>query len=347
MVRQSLMLAALLVVASPLAGQEEGWVWTDDRPDAVAPLAVTGTQTVPFGELHIRYQWIQRNSQGVWFDRDSLDLATTLQLYEVAPLTLSDRRHSIEAWLGLTNNLTIHARTEFALMERESQRNDGVFYIMSTHSLGDLYADATYNLIRRGAYRMDVNAGAIIPIGPSTTTASSAYTGLGAEEPTPYDMRPGSGSFGVFGSVSMNAQNEFGSVGAQFKATTYVNENSVGFRLGDRYEANGWAAYRFNDYFSVSAGARWEKWGNINRADQFLETVRMRDPMNDGVFLSGIRASMPLGINFVFPEDMVLGGHRLAFETMYVLHHDYDAPQLGLDWGINIGYTARLPLVPF
>lgn len=336
MVRRSLIVAALLAVSSPLAAQEE-WVWTSDRPDGATPIGVFGARTLGVGEVQLTYQWIQRNSQGIWFGKDSLDLATTLQLYEVAPLSLSDKRHSLQIAYGVSDKLTVRGRGEFALIEREQLRDDGTFYIMSANALGDVQVDATYNLIRQGPYRMDVNGGVLIPIGKSATYATSAYA---ADEATPYDMRPGAGSFGLVAGMSADVQNEVGSVGAQFKLRTYLNENSRSFTLGDRYEASAWAAYNLNSSFSISGGIRWEKWGNIDGADDYLDTIFMRDPYNQGVFLSGVRAMFPIGLNFIMPEGSSLEGHRLSFETVYALHHDYDFPQMGLDWGINIGWVV-------
>ena len=49
---------------------------------------------------------------------------------------------------------------------------------------------------------------------------------------------------------------------------------------------------------------------------------------------------MPLGINFVIPGTSPLAGQRLYLEAVYALHHDYEGPQMGLDWGINLGWKA-------
>jgi len=73
MVRRSLIVAALLAVASPLAAQDE-YVWTLNRPDADAPLGVTGARTLEAGALEISYRFTQMNSQGVWRGSDSLPL---------------------------------------------------------------------------------------------------------------------------------------------------------------------------------------------------------------------------------------------------------------------------------
>ena len=336
MVRKGLILAALVAVASPLAAQEE-WVWTSDRPDGVAPLGVFGAQTLDAGQISVEYQWIQRNYQGVWRDKDSLSLAVTLSQYEIAPISLADIRHSVEVAFGVFDDLTIRARGEFAFMEREQLGQSGAYQINTVTGLGDIYADVTYNLIRSGAWRLDVHGGGVVPIGKSRTYAPNE---VGDTVATTYDMRPGAGSIGVYGGATAQVQNEFGSVGGQFKFRSFLYDNSPGYTVGDRLEANGWAAYRINDMFSVSAGVRWEKWGRIDGADDELVGLEMQDPMNDGLFLSGIRASMPLGLNFVGPEGSIISGHRISFETMYPLHHDYDGAQIGLDWGINLGYEV-------
>jgi len=194
-------------------------------------------------------------------------------------------------------------------------------------------------VIRSGNYRVDVNGGVLIPIGKAATYAETPFS-TPNKEATPYDMRPGSGSFGVTGAVAADVQNEVGSIGAQFKMRSYIDENSRGFTLGDRYEGNVWVAYVLNEHLSLSAGARWEKWGNIDGADRDLALTSMRDPMHDPVFLGGIRTSMPLGVNWIMPAGSPLAGHRVQLESIYTLHHDYDGPQIGMDWGLNLGYTV-------
>ena len=112
--------------------------------------------------------------------------------------------------------------------------------------------------------------------------------------PPPAELAPSCAEAGVLGvlpGISGQAQNEFGSVGAQFKGQINVGEGPTDFTYGDRYMANGWAAYRIKDQFSVSAGVRWQIWGNIEGADPNLDPTR--DPAADPVFLAGQRADRP------------------------------------------------------
>lgn len=338
MVRRSLFVAALLAVASPVSAQmdEAVWQWSSDRPDANAPLGVFGSRTLAMGEAEIRYRYIQTNMLGVWFGTDSLDLATTLALYNDAPTQSSDIRHQGHFAFGLSDQLTLVGRAEFAVLSRETVANNGLVRT-SVEDIGDIEVGALYNVIASGPYRMHVQAGAMIPIGASQTMADTTAAQSGAMTTLPYDMRPGTGSFGYILGLTGSMQNEVGSIGGQFRLRQYVGNNSNGYRVGDDYEASGWAAYNVNESVSVSAGVRWRTWDDISGADATLNPVG--DPHNSGSLIAGQRAMMPLGVNFRMPADSRFAGHMLSLEAVYSLHHDYEGPQLGMDWGLNFGWT--------
>jgi hypothetical protein len=339
-----LIATALLVVASPLAAQQEPeeFVWMSGRPDSEAPIGVSGARTLDAGTLQFTYRFSQQNSRGVWFATDSLPLATTLQLYTVAPLTLSNITHSVTGSYGVTDRLTISGTAEFSLIEREQITNGGVLYITGVEALGDLTASATYEVVRQGPYRLNFSAGALLPIGQARTYADTPF---GADQALPYDQRPGAGTFAVIPGISGQVQNEVASLGAQFKARIYLGDarisDGLGFTPGDRYQADGWAAYRLNSVLSVSAGLRWVDWGRLEGADPMLSATQ--DPGSDPVtgMAGGQEADMPIGVNVLLPESSVLAGHRLYAEAVYALHHDYEGVRLGLDWAFNFGWSME------
>lgn len=339
MVRRSLIVAVLMAASSPLAAQEE-WMWTGDRPDSDAPLGVIGARTLDMGVMEVGYRFSQTNSRGVWFANDSLPLATTLQLYPVAPLTLSQQTHgAIFSW-GLMDNLTLIGTAEFSIFEREQLTDMGILYITRTEALGDLTAAALYEVYRAGPYRANVSLGAVFPTGKSRTYADTPF---GADQALPYDQRPGGGTIGITPGAAFQVQNEVGTVGATFRARINLIEGTTDWAPGDRYEANGWGAYKINDALSLSAGVRWAIWGRIEGADPQLDPTM--DPGNDPVIglAGGQRADLPLGINLRMPGG-ILEGHRIQLETVYSLHHDYEGVRLGQDWAITLGWTAGLDL---
>jgi hypothetical protein len=343
MVRRSLIATALMAVATPLAAQlePEEYVWTSGRPDSEAPIGVFGARTLDAGSLELTYRFNQQNSRGVWYATDSLPLATTLQLYTVAPLTLSNITHSVTGSFGVTERLTVSGTLDFSLIEREQITNGGVLYITGVEALGDLTASAIYEVYRQGPYRLNFSGGALIPVGKARTYADTPF---GTDQALPYDQRPSGGAFAVIPGISGLVQNEVASLGAQFKARIYAGEGTADYTPGDRYQADGWAAYRVNSVLSVSWGLRWQTWGRIEGADPQLTPTQ--DPGSDPVtgMAGGQRADMPIGVNVLLPAGSVLAGHRLSAEAVYAMHHDYEGVRLGLDWGINIGWTAGLDL---
>ncbi len=338
MVRRSLIVAVLLAASSPLAAQE--WVWTGDRPDADAPLGVIGARNLDLGVIEVGYRFSQTNSRGVWFEKDSLPLATTLQLYSVAPLTLSQQTHSAIVSWGVLDNLTLLATVDFSIFERDQLTNTGILYITRIEALGDLAASALWEVYRSGPFRGNISLGAVVPTGKSRTYADTPF---GVGQALPYDQRPGGGTVGVTPGASFMMQNEYGSIGGQFRARVNVIDGVTDWTPGDRYQADFWAAYKFNQALSVSGGVRWAMWGRIEGADPQLNP--MLDPGNDPVtgLAGGQRADLPIGVNFVMPGGP-LEGHRFQFESVYTLHHDYEGVRLGQDWAISLGWTAGLDL---
>jgi hypothetical protein len=310
MVRRSLIATALMVVAAPLAAQQEPeeHVWTSGRPDSEAPIGVLAFQTLEAGALQLTYRFSQLSSRGVWFDTDSLPLATTLQLYTVAPLKLSNITHSVTASYGVNDRLTLTGTAGFSLIERHQITNGGVLYITGVEALSDVTASAIFEVVRQGPYRLNFSAGALLPVGKARTYADTPF---GLRQALPYDQRPGGGAFAVIPGIAGEVQNEVASLGAQFKARYYVGEGTADFTPGDHYLGEGWAAYAINSVISVSWGLRWQAWGRLEGADPLL--VPTQDPGSDPVtgMAGGQQADMPIGVNVVLPESSILPGHRL------------------------------------
>jgi hypothetical protein len=336
MVRKILLIATLLAVGSPLVAQEEA-VWSSRRPDGQAPLGVVGARVLDQGEFQITYRFVKHNSKGVWEGTDSLFLFETLDFFTVAPLALENITHWVGVAVAATPDLTLTANMSFSQRRREHYTETGVvpYYAIDVDKIGDLEITGLYEVFREGTYRAHVQLGALIPTGSFDVTAETPFA---AEEPLPYDMRPGGGTFAVLPGFTVAAQNEFGTVGAQVRGAMFLGTNSEEYAPGDRFEATGWASYRANDYFSFSGRVHYETWRGIEGRDQRLD--RFRDPGNEAEFLRGERVYMPLGVNFYLPEGSRFAGHRLALEWLFPVHQEYDWPQLGADWGVTVGWQA-------
>ena len=330
MVRRSLMVVALLAVASPLTAQDE-WVWRSDRPDAHAPIGITTDRTLAKGAIELTYRLSVASYNSLYFLKDSLPVATTLLSYQVAPTGMTRQLHTATVAFGATDDLTLMANAEFDVLSRDHLTAGGVIYSNTIKDLGDVTATALYDLIRSGPYRAHVQLGGVIPVGNAITRAVTPF----GTQALPYEMRPGGGTFAVVPGAGAEAQNEVASVGANITARVNVGRKRD-YQLGNRYEANGWGGYAVNDAVSVSLGVRYQHWGGIEGGD--VELSAAQDPGMDARNLGGARVDFPVGMNFVFPESSVLAGHGLSLEASFPVHHNYKGPQLAPDWGLVLGY---------
>jgi hypothetical protein len=327
MVRQSLFALALVTVASPLGAQEE---WTSRRPDGHAPFGVTAGRILDAGEMEVTYRFAQLSSKGVWFGGDSLGLAQTLVNYPIAPLELTSQAHNVAFAYGASERLSVFANLQFVSRERQQiARTASTATATTVRELGDMELSALYAFIQEGLYVAHAQFGVLVPTG-----ASDPGTGN-----LPYDVRPGSGSFGFTPGLTVQTQNERGSVGAQLKGRVYVGENSSGYRLGSRAEGSGWIALRLNEYFSFSARVQYESWSRIRGAgDPDLVAIQTQDPGNLGSNQAGHRTDLLLGLNFYIPDGAHLGGNRLAIELLSPANRTYNGDQLGLVSGVIVGW---------
>ncbi len=336
MVRKSLLAVFLLAIASPLAAQED-YTWTSRRPDAVAPAGVTHAEVLSQGQFRLSYRFLDLRSTGVWYQKDSLPLATTLEWYSQAPISLDNKTHFVTAAWGATEDVTLVADVSYSRRHREQMTTDGLLYTTSGQQLGDTRVVGLFQFFDQNGYRAHLQLGALIPTGGIDVSGETPYS-TPSQQALPYDMQPGAGTFAVLPGLTVQAQNGQGSIGAQFQGTFYFGTNSNDYRLGDRYLLTGWAAVRINDYFSASARLAYQHWGRIQGAQPGLDATL--DPGNDAYFLNGQRLDIPFGVNFYLPEGSRFAGQRLTLEGVYPVYHNYDGPQLGLDWGLNLGWQV-------
>lgn len=342
MVRKSLLVALLLAIASPLAAQEEGYTWTSHRPDGIPPDGVTNGEVLKQGRIVVSYRFENLHSRGLWEGTDSFPVDSAFGRYRQVPLSSAYRTHYATLALGVTDELTLVFEGSYAQRDRQqiAQTNVGnVVYTTRAHQLGDSRVTALYQFFDQGAWRANLEAGALIPTGEINVYAETPESTPGVQA-MPYDMQIGAGTFAVLPGLTVQTQNERGSVGAQLRGTFFFGTNSNHYRLGNRYFLTGWAAMPISSYFSVSARVAWQKWDRIDGANPNLQAGF--DPENDVYYLGGQRVDIPIGVNFIVPEGSPLAGQRLSLEAVFPVYHKFDRAQLGLDWGLNLGWRVEM-----
>lgn len=332
MYRTALLSAVLLAFTAGSAGAQEH-LWTADRPDGVAPPGVYADRTLGVGTFEITAQYQQLDLLGVRFGSELITNDQTFDLFQIAPLEQVSELLEVRAAYGLTEQLTLFARSGFVQKTRD-QITEEDFFILESSALADTEVHLLWEAFRSGPVRAQLQGGVLIPTG--SVDEEDGITGVRSGI-LPYDMQTGAGVFGILPGIAISMQNEVGTVGAQVIGRIYSGENDRGWRPGNAVEANGWASYRANDYISITARVRATGWAEIEGFDPALDPFR--DPGELASSFGGERVDVPIGLAFYMPRGM-LAGHRLSFEWISNVHEETDGPWLASDNGFVVSWQA-------
>jgi hypothetical protein len=343
------LLAALVTATSLEAQRPAAHQWTLSRPDAVAPASVSADRTLAGMEIQVSLKAFSERMRGLGVGGDSLSLSQLTSLFSVAPTQLVSQGAELGLLVGITPHLTVGATGKFSQKTMElvvaDPRSPQLNWIAQTESLGpeDLELFALYNVFDQGALRVHVQAGASVPLGgidSSDETMDPRDPGASITEvQLPYQQQQGSGTIGLLPGLAANLQNEVASLGLQAHGVIRLGENDRGWALGDMFQGAVWAGYVVSDWASVSAGARYTAWGNVEGFDQVLTTstdLAYDSPVYNSL-QAGSRVEIPLGINFFLTEGR-FAGHRLGVEFLFPVHQSLDYLQLRKGWGVVVGW---------
>lgn len=327
--------AAQALPAGLTAQDEPQHTWTVDRPDGVSPAGVFADRVLGDGALEVTAIYSKMDHMGVRFGSEFITTDETLGLFTVAPLTLSTEVLEVRVGLGLGEGASLLARGGFVSKRREQVTDDN-FFVLESQNLADTEVHVLYEVFSEGAVRAHLQGGVLVPTGSVDEEGDVPGIRSGV---LPYDMQTGVGTFGVLPGFTIQMQNEVGTVGAQVVGRVHFGENDRGWTPGNAVEANGWAAYRFNDYFSASARVRALGWGAIRNGDEALDPFR--DPGELGSSFGGSRVDLPIGLNVHVPSGALVG-HRIRAEWVSNVHESLDGPWLAADNGFVLAWQAPL-----
>lgn len=208
-------------------------------------------------------------------------------------------------------------------------------FVTRSSGWGDTSVAALVRLEKGEDHQVHANLGVSLPTG-SITETGQILTPTGAT-PTirlPYAMQLGSGTFDLKPGLTYSASDANWGWGAQWQSTLRLGTNDEGYSLGDRHELNGWVAYQFQPWISISGRLNARNDGKINGIDSsIMGPVQTADPDNYG----GKRLDASVGVNLA-GQDGYLRGHRLALEVGLPVYENLNGPQMETDYWFTVGY---------
>jgi len=359
--RSALISALALSVTVGVSSTSIAHEGVDHEPDAVnayahGPVGVMGDHTHATGEVMFSYRFKRMEMSGNRDGNNSLGdntIVTTVPnrffgapgqppTLRIVPDEMSMEMHMVGAMYAPSDIVTLMVMGMY--MEKEMTLTTfaggagttvrGQF-VTSASGLGDTSVAALVRLEEGEGYQIHANLGLSLPTGSITETGQIlAPNGATPTVRLPYTMQLGSGTYDFKPGLTYNGYDANLGWGAQWQSTVRLGENGQGYSLGDSHELNGWVAYQFQPWISVSGRLNARSDGKIDGIDTFISgPVQTADPDNYG----GKRLDASIGVNLVAQEGY-LRGHRLAVEFGAPVYENLNGPQMETDYWFTVGW---------
>ncbi|HYQ73424.1 MAG TPA: transporter [Gammaproteobacteria bacterium] len=306
--------------------------WSGARPDGHAPIGVMGDHIHKKGEWMLSYRYMRMEMDGMRDGTDDLSDAEVLADFMVTPTKMTTDMHMAGAMYAVSDDLTLMVMVPWLKKHMDHLTRMGTTFSTSSEGLGDVKVSGLLALKRWDQQQIHLNLGISMPTGDIN---ESDDTPAMQNARLPYPMQLGSGTWDLLPGITYLGQHDEYSWGGQLLSTLRIGENDNDYTLGNRFEASGWGAYEFSDWWSGSLRMRWQTWGNIDGDDDKLNPamVPTADPDRQG----GTRADLLAGINF-YARTGLFKGHRLAIEGGLPVYENLDGPQMSTDWMVTAGW---------
>ncbi len=330
-----------------------GNFYTDDKPNAHAPIGMMGDHTHEAGELMFSYRFMMMGMEETRYGTNRIPTADVLKMgsvpsgYMVAPESMEMMMHMFGFMYGWNDTVTLALMVPYLDISMDHQNRMGTKFTTTAEGFGDLRFGSLWRLWAveapsLGAHRFHLNFSVSVPTGSIEPTGWVPLMG-GRIVRLPYPMHLGSGTFDFYPGLTYGGEKGRASWGLQAIGTLRGGENSNDFSKGDAYEINAHAAYEFiPNLMSGSVRLSWNDWQEYDGADPAIMTnlpngqriVQTAFPS----LLGGQRLDILFGTNILFPDFMGLE-NRLAVEGGLPIYQYLDG-QLETDSIITFGWQA-------
>ncbi|MCG8590471.1 MAG: transporter [Proteobacteria bacterium] len=336
--------SALFLAAATASAAEDGPApasksHSSSHPGDHAPIGVMGDHLHEKGEVMLSYRYMRMRMDGNRDGTNDLTIAEILdpagENFPVTPTDMDMQMHMLGIMYAPTDRLTLMGMIPYIKFEMDHETRMGTRFTTESEGVGDVKLTALYGLFRDELHGVHLNAGVSVPSG---SINERDETPMGRVR-LPYPMQTGSGTWDLLPGLTYTGQADWLSWGAQALGTIRLGRNDLSYRLGHRYDLTAWGAVSPLSFASFGLRLHWEDFADISGDDDGLNPamVPTADPNRRG----GERLNGGVSMNLLAPESWpVVGGHRLAIESLWPLYQSLDGPQLEVDWNVIVGWQA-------
>jgi len=301
------------------------------RPDMAPPQGIVGGMSPKQGAIMPVLQYMHMSMDGNRDGTSGVSTAEVLAQYPVAPLNMDVNMLMGGVMYGITDDISVMAMVPYVWKSMDHVTRMGVGFTTQSEGIGDLRLIGGYDVYKMGGHTINLSAGLSFPTG---STDKRDDTPAGADQPLPYPMQIGSGTFDLLPGFTYIGRSDDWSWGGQLNAVVRLGENSDHYALGNVYNASIWGARRWTDWVSSSVRLAGEMVKDIDGADPRLNPMMV--PTADPNLRAGDFLSVGLGLNFMVPSGP-FAGTGLSVEGVIPVVQDLDGPQIEREYMVLVG----------
>ena len=313
--------------------------------DKHAPAGLMGDHIHKPGEWMVEYRYMN-----MYMEENRIGSTTIPDARDTRPITVDGiftnggatptamtmEMHMVHIMRGMTEDITLYTMLMFPSLTMDHIRGPanpaGIDTPFTTHNsgFGDMTFGALFRLYTDDDDDLILNLGGSVPTGDIFRTTRVPTGGL-VEQPLPFPMRLGSGTFNARPGLTWKRYGETTSTGIQLQTDLPIGQNYRSYSVGDTFQLNAWKSILLTD--SVAMSLRLENLWRTNYDGEDPQTPDMVISTNVEEFRGGYWLNLGIG------AMVLVDGHLFNVEAVPNLYQDLNGIQLETDWSFVASWS--------
>ena len=338
----TMVIALLLTMHLSIAQAGDG---LRSRADKHAPASLMGDHVHAPGKWMVEYKYMNMYMDGNRVgshrlsDTEAVAFGATSDPVTnrgASPTAMTHEMHMLHLMRGMTENVTLYTMIMMPSLTMDHVRGPmnpggpGTSFTTHNSGFGDTTLGALLRLYTDHDDDLILNLAGSLPTGKIFRTTTIPTAGA-AQQPLPYPMRLGSGTFNARPGLTWKHYFETGSFGTQFQTNLPLGRNYRRYSVSDEFRFNTWYSHLLTDHLSTSV--RLENLWRTNYGGA--------DPMSPDAVISTNAESFRGGysLNLGLGVAAIVNKHLLNVEFVPTIYQDLDGIQLETDWSLAASWS--------
>ena len=321
--------------------------------DKTTPIGINTDHVHNMGEWMVAYTFMNMAMKGTKMGSQTASDDQVYKTYMMSPAEMTMQMQMVMVMYGISNKLSLMAMGGYLnnYMNMTMARNMPSMPGMSISNmptnmpntsmwLTDTKLTALYSLLDKGRKQITGSIGISLPTGSITETGTTI---LGNDQHLAYCMQTGTGSYNLLPGIDYTTKINRIDIGIEGNGDIKLNKNSIGYKYGNVYRANIWAACRLATFISASLRAEGIATDKITGTDPqvAIPTNISYDPTTDTKNTGGQLLNLYAGINLHFAKRVLTNFHFLV-EYGMPLYQNLNGIQSAQKNNLLLGAQYRL-----